>query len=305
MKNELDRVTNARVSRRTLLKGAGAGVAGVAMAQAGVLRSLAAESESVQDILNVTATVERFGVTFLGAGIESAEQKNFNKPIPAPVLAVLKAARAQEQFHLDFFESAGGRAVVSTFTVPPAALTDYDTFFKAIVVEETVEIAAQLAAIRTYTELQRPDMVKVSFQYAAEEAEHRLLANYALGTRPANDVAFEKAMFTTVGQAADTLKQLGFIGGGGTEVTYPGPGVIDHSNVTNTMPDGPTVACMPGMPQTGGGDMSRTPDAGRGGLQEMLGFLGLFGVGAATVGTLSRRLKAHVDERAETRAGQE
>lgn len=32
--------------------------------------------------------------------------------------------------------------------------------------------------------------MKVSFQYAAEEAGHLIAANYTLGTRPAADIAF-------------------------------------------------------------------------------------------------------------------
>ncbi len=229
-------------SRRTLLKGAGIGVAGVALAQADLLRALAATSESVQRILDVTATVERFGVTFLGAGIESARQQRYNKAWPAAVLAIVTAARAQEQFHLDFFGRAGGRALVRTFTVPPAALTDYDTFFKAVVVQETTEVAAQLAAIHAYAALKRPDLVKISFQYAAEEAEHRVLANSALGSIPANNVAFAPMLFSTVGEALTSLKQRGLIGGSGTPIAYPGPGHIDATNVINRTPGGPAAS---------------------------------------------------------------
>jgi len=90
--NEQDIATrvSALLSRGAVLKGAAVGAAGVTLAQAGLFRALAAESESVQRILDITATIERFGVTFLGAGIESAQQKNFNKPIPAPVLAIVR-----------------------------------------------------------------------------------------------------------------------------------------------------------------------------------------------------------------------
>ena len=33
----------------------------------------------------------------------------------------------------------------------------------------------------------RPDLVKVSYQYAAQEAEHRLLGRLALGATPPNN----------------------------------------------------------------------------------------------------------------------
>jgi len=237
--NEQDRRTSALLSRGAVLKGAVAGLAGVTLAQAGLFRALAAESESVQRILDITATIERFGVTFLGAGIASAQQKNFNKPIPAPVLAILKAA--QEHFHLAFFERAGGRPFVETFTIPPLALTDYDTFFNAIVVQEGAEVATQIAAIGVYAGLKRPDLVKISFQYAAEEAEHRVLANAALGTSPANDRAFAPMLFGTVGEMLVSMRRRGLIGGSGTAVTYPGPTPIDATNVTYRTPSGPPV----------------------------------------------------------------
>lgn len=238
---------NGAVSRRGFLKGAAAGVvgAGIMGGSAGCdfFRESNGEPKAIQDILNVTATVEQFGVTFLGAGIESAEKGNFNMPWPPLVLAIVKAARAQEQFHLDFFESLGGRALVDTFTIPPEALTDFNTFFSAVVVQEAVEIAGQLAAMETFVALNRRDLVKVSYQYAAEEAEHRLLANYTRGVRPPNDVAFAPMMFEKAEEMLDNMRQRGLIGGPGIPVTYPGPGIIDPSNVTNRRPDGPAASC--------------------------------------------------------------
>ncbi|MEJ7652570.1 MAG: twin-arginine translocation signal domain-containing protein [Chloroflexia bacterium] len=213
-------LAGSQVSRRNFLKGAGAGAAGFTLAQIGFLRHAAAESESLQDILNITATTERFGITFLGEGLQSAKAGNYNKPIPDSVIAIVTAARAQEQFHLDAFERAGGVPLVDKFYIPPAALTDYDTFFSAIVLQETVETAAQIAAMTTFTKMKRPDLAKVSFQYAAEESEHRLVANYALGTRPANDVAFAPAIFDTVAGFYQSLKDRGIIGGPGTEINF-------------------------------------------------------------------------------------
>lgn len=256
--NTHDTDSGARISRRTLFKTTGTVGLGLMLANAGLLRAAAAESERVQDILNITATTEAFGVTFLGAAIASAQNGGFQaKPIPDPVLAILIAARAQEQFHLDFFRSAGGQLLTDTFTLPdPRLLTEYDRFFGALVEQETAEVAAQIAALRTYTAVKRPDLVKVSFQYAAEEAEHRLLANYALGTRPANDRAFAPMLFQTVGEFLASLRQRGIIGGRGQAVRYPGPGTIDPTNVIERTPGGPQVACSatPGLPSTGAGD---------------------------------------------------
>ena len=238
-------IIETRLSRRTVLAGAGIAAAGLTLAQANYLRAMAAQSDTLQDILDITATTERFGVTFLGEGLASNELGNFDRPWPDDVVAVVTAARAQEQFHLDAFEAAGGVALVDSFTIPEEYLTSFDAFFGAVVEQETAEVAAQIAAMAAFTELERPDLVKLSFQYAAEEAEHRLLANYTLGTRPANDVAFAPALFETVDEFLASLEERGIINGTGAEIIYPGPGQIDATNVTEPEPGGPAVDCAP------------------------------------------------------------
>lgn len=248
--DQLDRIASARISRRRLLKGAGAVGLGVMAAQAGILqhagliRSVAADSEGVTDIINIAATAEAMAVTLLGGAIDSAKHGSYNKPIPDAVIAILQAARSEEQYHLSYLQSAGAKPLTETFTVPDTKiLTDTTTLFKTIVALETAFIAAYMAAAREFADMKQPSLVKVAYQIGAVEAEHHVLANYALGTRPANDVAFEKAMFATVGDAAKALQQLGFIGGSGPKVTYPGPGTINNSNVSETTPSGPAVDC--------------------------------------------------------------
>ena len=239
-----DAIRTASLSRRTMLMGLGAGAAaGFTLSQASFLRAQAAQSESLQDILDITATVEQFGVTFLGAGLEAAKNNEFDTPWPAQVIAIVEAARAQESYHLAAFEAAGGKAMVDTFTISPNLLSVFNDFFTAVVDQETAETAAQVAAMGAFTALGRPDLVKVSFQYAAEEAEHRVLANYTRGNRPANDRAFAEAPYTTVGGVLDSMRARGVIDGGGMKIAYPGPGEIDDSNVTETEPGGVAVSC--------------------------------------------------------------
>ncbi|MBA2599036.1 MAG: ferritin-like domain-containing protein [Chloroflexia bacterium] len=236
-------VALARWSRRTLLKTAGIGAAGFTLAQANFVRSMAQESDEIQNILDITATAERFGITFLGEGIRAAEANEYDIPFPEPVIAILKAARAQEVFHLEAFESLGAQPLTDTFTAPPDAFTSFAVFFTALVDQEARETSSQLAAMNVFTELGRPDLAKVSFQYAAEEAEHRLLANYTLGTRPALDRAFADNLFLTIDDFYAALEEVGIIGGSGPEITYPGPGEIDDTGVTETEPGGPEAAC--------------------------------------------------------------
>lgn len=283
--------TSSQLSRRVLLKGMGAVGAGAALASVPGLQTAAAQSESVQDILNVTVTVEQFGVTILGAGLDANAKGMFNPPIPDPVVAIVTAARAQEQAHLEFFQSLGGVALTDTFTVPdPKILTDPTVFFTAVQEEETREVAAQIAAFASFVELNRPDLVKVSFQYAAEEAEHRVLANYAAGARPANNLAFAPMKYSTASGIIEDLKAVGIIGGSGPAATYPGPGEIDATNVTNTTPGGVAADCAAAttatsMPNTGVGHESPADGAG---LASILG-LGSIGAAAAAIAFRKRR----------------
>lgn len=244
----------ARWSRRTLLKATGVGAAGFTLAQANFLRTAAQESDEIQDILDITATTERFGITFLGEGLRANEAGEFDIPWPDPVVAVVKAARAQENYHLKAFEELGGKARVKTFTVPPEALTTFAVFFGAVVDQEARETAAHIAAMTVFSEMGRPDLAKVGFQYAAEEAEHRLLANYTLGVRPANDRAFADNLFVTIDDFYAALEDAGLIGGSGTEITYPGPGDFDESGVTEKKPGGPDAACNASATPTAGDD---------------------------------------------------
>jgi len=250
----------SRFSRRTALKAAGIGAAAFTLAQRNVIRALAQESDSIQDILDITATTERFGVTLLGEALASNAAGFYDVPFPDVVVAVLTAARAQEQFHLDAFEALGGKPLTDTFTVPKAVLINFETFFTALTEQEGREIAAQIAAMKTFAERGHPDLAKVSFQYAAEEAEHRLLANYTLGTRPANDRAFADNLYVTIDDFYQSLEEAGIIGGSGTEITYPGPGEFDDSNVIETEPGGPEASCNASATPAAGGESEESED---------------------------------------------
>lgn len=256
----------ARWSRRTLLKTAGIGAAGFTLAQASFVRSLAQESDEIQDILDITATTERFGIAFLGEGLRANKAGEFDIAWPDSVVAVVTAARAQEVYHLEEFERLGGKARVDTFTVPPEALTTFAVFFQAVVDQEARETAAHIAAMTAFSDAGRPDLAKVGFQYAAEEAEHRLLANYTVGTRPALDRAFADNLYDTIDDFYAALEEAGLIGGSGTEITFRTPSDIDDTGVTEKEPGGPDAACNASATPTAGddedGDTDTADDSG-------------------------------------------
>jgi hypothetical protein len=235
-------VSSAQFSRRTLLKGAGAAGLGLTLGNARLLRTVAQEAPDLQEIANVASTAEELAITLYGLAIDSAKQGNYDKPIPDEVVKILVAARSAEYYHLEFLLEAGAKPLTDTFTLPDAAiLTSSDKLFSNLVSLEGAFVSAYIVAARAFTELEQPELVKTALSVAAVEGEHRVLANYALGKRPANDIAFAPKSFKTIQEAIAAVFSSGFIAGDGPEVTYPGPGEIDRDAVTLQKPNGPSV----------------------------------------------------------------
>jgi hypothetical protein len=196
--------------------------------------------ETVQEIIDIAATAEAFAVTLLGEALAASERGEF--PLNPDAVGTLTAARAAEQAHFDVLTGAGAEPLTMTFTVPdPDLLTNVGMFFTTLISLEEAFIAAYTAAAQEFAIQGNADLAKLALQIGAVEAEHRAGARFfaieagAISGVP-NDVAFEKALFTSVGQAAAALMDLGFIGGDGTEISYPGPGEIDTTGVTNLEP---------------------------------------------------------------------
>lgn len=205
-----------------------------------LMQAAAASCEGVQDIINIAATAEAFAVTALGGALDNAAKGML--ALNAEQQQTLRAARAEEQAHYAFLVSSGAKPLTTTFTIPDAKIvTDVPTFLKTLITLEEAFIAAYLAAAQEFAVLGQGRLVQVALQIGAIEAEHRAgVRFYAINagvlSGTPNDVAFEKALFTSVGQAGAALQQLGFIGGSGTPIAYPGPGAIDTTGVSNLTP---------------------------------------------------------------------
>ena len=201
---------------------------------------VAGTCESAQEIMNIAATGEAFAVTFLGQALASAERGDL--PLNAELAGTLMAARAAEQAHYDVLTEAGAEATTLEFTFPdPDVFTNVGLFLETVIRLEEASIAAYLAAAQTFSILGEPSMAQLALQIGAVEAEHRVGARFfaiEAGelTGTPNDVAFEKALFTSVGEIASLLEELGYIGGDGESVAFPGPGEINTTGVTNLEP---------------------------------------------------------------------
>lgn len=220
--------------------GSHAAALGVTSSDMAAMRLQAETCESVQEIINIAATAEAFAVTALGGALANAQQGIL--ALSPEAVGTLSAARAAEQVHYDYLIGAGAEPLTLTFTVPDEAIvTDVGTFLTTLVTLEEAFIAAYLAAAQVFTIRGEARLAQIALQIGSIEAEHRAGARFfaiqegVLSGTP-NDVAFEQALFSSVGEAAATLQDLGFIGGSGTEITYPGPGDIDFSGITNLEP---------------------------------------------------------------------
>ncbi len=205
-----------------------------------VLQRVAGACESVQDIINIAATAEAFAVTALGTALANASGGQL--ALNAEQVQALTAARAEEQAHYQFLTGAGAKPLTTTFTIPdPKVFTDVPTFLKAMIALEELFIGAYLAAAQEFGILGEPMLAQVALSIASVEAEHRVAVRFfaveaGVITGLPNDIAFQQALFANVGEAATALQQMGFLGGNGTQVTYPGPGAIDTTGVNQLTP---------------------------------------------------------------------
>jgi hypothetical protein len=181
--------------------------------------------ERLQDIVNIALTMEHLATTLVNAAVQNASKIGLS----GLVLQVIQATLAEEVYHVQFLASMGATPLTDTFTVPdPKILTDFTTFFRNMEVLETICNAAYLTANREFAELGQPLLAKFAYQAGSVEAEHRVLARAALALQgntayvPPNNKAFETDYFLYMRDAAAAVKGLGFIGGAGTTVTFPG-----------------------------------------------------------------------------------
>ena len=215
-------------------------VAGLTSTELSILKGGAVGCESVQKIINMAATAEAFAVTALGLALQNAAGGTL--ALNAEQRQALRAARAEEQAHYAFLTSAGARPLTTTFTMPdPTIVTDVPTFLKTVITLEEVFIAAYLAAAQEFALLGAPQLAQRALAIASVEAGHRVAFRFfaidaGVLTGLPNDVAFQKAKYSSVSAAAVALVNLGFIGGSGARVAYPGPGAIDTTGVTHLTP---------------------------------------------------------------------
>jgi hypothetical protein len=235
-----------QTSRRSVLKGAIAGAAGVTgLAVAGTAffnKGIAAKAagnytpDSPATILSIAATAEQLAITFYTQGIKNAEKLQ----ISGQNLNYLTAAVEEEQYHLNLLVRAGGKPVANTFSFPfgPATFENQHRFIKTLDQLETAFESAYLAAIRDFAYLNLPDYAVLAGQIATIEAEHRALGRSIDASIPtANNWAFTPVYVKSVADAANVLTAEGYLSPKGrNSYTYAPTSLTLNTDVTQKAP---------------------------------------------------------------------
>ena len=217
-----------RSSRRSMLKGAAVGTAGVAavagLAVSGFLLTEQNQGEnahaayskthsyhdsspdSVQTILNIAITAEHLGVTFYTNGLKWLDFGDAAR-------ADIKAALIEEQIHLNFLAKNGAKPATTTFSFPDGNDTfrSMNKFIRTQQWLETLFTAAYIVAAKEFAMLGKFDLVQIAGQIGTVEAEHRALGRAIGGLSPADNHAFSPIVIPTVGDAVALLKKNGFL----------------------------------------------------------------------------------------------
>ncbi len=260
------RMSRARTSRRSLLKGTVAGVAGVAATtglvgggvylssrlgnahaagggDAGVKANLTNNNmqgamttqgtvipqgnvNALQGILNVAVTAEMLAVTFYKHAL--AHARNFD--LSSRGFLDLEAALKEEQLHQRFLAQHGARPLTNKFSFPSGKRTfeQFDAFIKTQQLLENTFVAAYLAATKEFAQLGRPDLAQAAAQIGSIEAEHRAIGRALSGIAPANNRAFSQLSLNQVADAPKALQHAGFLNPGTNNVYM-------YQNVTMNM----------------------------------------------------------------------
>ncbi|MDQ2714463.1 MAG: ferritin-like domain-containing protein [Chloroflexota bacterium] len=211
---------SVRKSRRSLMKGAAMGAAGLATIGIGTLvlpkgavhasGGGGEKSEtSIKEIFSIAATAERLAVTTYTHGIANAHKLG----ISGDHLTYLKAALVEEQIHELFFEANGGVALTSTFSYPhgPQTFESLQLFIETQQQLEGVFDSAFLAAIKEFAYMGQPILAQIAGEIACIESEHRALGRVIGKLDPADNWAFAPVFVESVSDGPGALAAAGYL----------------------------------------------------------------------------------------------
>jgi hypothetical protein len=193
------------ISRRTLLRGAGAALAGITFTTAFGLKFAHAqdgdgEGDDAQTILNVAATAETFAVTHYYRALQTDIFNDVQREY-------LMAGLDSEWQHLLFLNANGGESVADEFYFPRGTFDNTLNFSAVTSIAETLFVAAYLAATNRFAELGEPALAATAAQVAVVEGQHLALVRL-IGSELPNNISLGEALLGQVSQAVGVIAPL-------------------------------------------------------------------------------------------------
>lgn len=222
-----------RLGRRRALAGGGLLAAWALLNTARPARLTAQQTVPMAEVLGPLITLEAFAVTFYGA----ARDRSGELDLPDEATRFVRAAQCEDEAHYHYLEAIGGVPSATTFTILDSRFADRAAFFDALVPIEALSVGAYMAAARRFAEAREPGLVEIAYQIGAVEAQHQALARTFAGDRLPNDRAYAPWRFREPAEAVAALAELGYVGGEGDEVAFPGPVDRYCRGVTGLVPE--------------------------------------------------------------------
>ncbi|WP_201363785.1 ferritin-like domain-containing protein [Dictyobacter formicarum] len=215
IQTNLIEIITAQRARRTVLKGAVAGLASLsalgahALVRPGAVFAYNSSRSKLQHILDIAVTVEQLAVTTYGNGVANASTLG----ISGNKLKYLQAALVEEQIHEIFFESMGAQPLTSTFSYPngDSTFTNLSTFIEAQQQLEEIFASVYLIGVVEVAQLNQYRLAQILAQTAGIESEHRVLGRVIEGSDPADNYAYTPVLIKQVEDAPSVLSAEGYL----------------------------------------------------------------------------------------------
>jgi hypothetical protein len=211
-------LVSSSISRRRLLQGAAAGVAGTTLAgaatfsllNAGAVHAASASSDSIlKEYFSILATGEALFVTLYSNAIAHYQQLNLH----GNALNALEAIRAEEQIHYNFAVANGGVPATTHFSMPHGAETfeDQKLFLETQQLGEDLTNGALVAWIKDMAKMGYPRLAQIGGQLMQVEGGHRVVGRFILNAEPWDNWAFGPVVLSSFLQVPAAVKAAGFL----------------------------------------------------------------------------------------------
>jgi hypothetical protein len=246
--SELINSQSACKSRRSLLRGAMNGAAGLvvagtaasALTTADVLHSSAVHAEvtsggaTLKEFFSILATGEELSATLYRLGVANHSALG----ITGAQLIALEAILAEEELHVCVAKALGGVPATNQFSFPHGADTFNDRllFLQAQQLIEELTNGALLAWIKDLATMGMPRLAQIGGQLIQSEGGHRVVGRVMLEANPYDNWAFGPVVVDHFTQVPSVVAAAGFLSPkSGNNFSYQ-PTSPSFPGVINTRP---------------------------------------------------------------------